>query len=123
MLKFYKCAECGNVVELLSELYGELSCCGEPMSELVPNTVEASKEKHVPFAQSADGKIIVSVGSVLHPMEEKHYIEWILFDDGVNQKRVTLKPGDKPEAVAEQTEKCVIYAYCNIHGLWKSNFS
>lgn len=122
MLKFYKCAKCGNVVELLHAGGGELFCCSEAMNELTANTVDASKEKHVPFVESVDGKLVAKVGSVTHPMEEKHYIEWILFDLGDSVKRVSLKPGDAPEACFCDVEKCDVYAYCNLHGLWKISF-
>lgn len=123
MLKFFKCPKCGNVVELLHEGPGQLVCCGEPMKELVANTVDASNEKHIPFVQNIDGKIVAKIGSVTHPMEEKHYIEWIAFEHDNTVKRIALKPGEAPEAHFKQVEKCTVYAYCNLHGLWKTNFS
>ena len=123
MLRFFKCQKCGNVTELLSDGGGVMSCCGEAMKELVANTVDAATEKHIPFVQTVDGKIVARIGSVTHPMEEKHYIEWILFADENTVKRVSLKPGDEPQAHYKLAGKCTVYAYCNLHGLWKSNFS
>ncbi len=123
MLRFFKCHKCGNIVELVKDGGGELNCCGEAMMELLANTVDASNEKHIPFVQTVDGKIVAKTGSTTHPMEEKHYIEWILFDDGTSIKKFALKPGEEPVAMIDQVEKCTVYSYCNLHGLWKSNFS
>ncbi len=121
-LQIYKCAACGNIVEMLHEGEGELICCGEPMKLFVENTVDAAKEKHIPVVEKIEGGFKVKVGSVPHPMEDKHYIEWIqiIADDG-RVYRKFLKPGREPEAVF-MIEASVIIAreYCNIHGLWKS---
>jgi superoxide reductase len=117
----YKCEACGNIVEVLHGGGGELVCCGEPMKLLVENTVDAAKEKHVPVVEQVDGGVKVSVGSVAHPMEEKHYIEWIeIIADGVSYKKF-LKPGDVPEAVFNVSATTITAReYCNIHGLWKA---
>lgn len=119
-LEVYKCEACGNIIEILHGGEGELVCCGEPMKRLIEDTVDAAKEKHVPVVEKIAGGVTVKVGSVSHPMEEKHYIEWIeiLADEKVY--RQFLNPGDSPEAtfmvVAEDIQP---RAYCNIHGLWK----
>ena len=121
-LQIYKCGVCGNIVELLHEGDGELVCCGEPMKLFVENTVDAAKEKHVPVVEKIEGGFRVKVGSVPHPMEDKHYIEWIqvIADDG-RVYRKFLKPDREPEAVF-MIDASVIIAreYCNLHGLWKS---
>lgn len=119
-LQIYKCEKCGNIVEVLHEGVGELVCCGAPMKLYRENTVDAAKEKHVPVVEKIEGGFKVKVGSVPHPMEEKHYIEWIeVIADGAAY-RAFLKPGDKPEAVfLIKAAKITAREYCNIHGLWK----
>jgi superoxide reductase len=119
-LEVYKCAVCGNIVEVLHGGAGELVCCGEPMKKMTENTVDAAKEKHVPVIEKIDGGFKVKVGSVAHPMEEKHYIEWIeVLADG-KVYRQFLKPTMKPEAVFNiQAESVTAREYCNLHGLWK----
>ncbi len=120
-LEVYKCEICGNIVEVLHEGTGELVCCGQPMVLLEEKTADTSTEKHVPFIKREDGKYVVIVGeNALHPMEEKHYIEWIELNvDGMIYKKF-LKPGDKPEAVFEVPEGKEVSAreFCNVHGLW-----
>lgn len=117
----YKCELCGNIVEVLHAGDGDLSCCGQPMKRVVENTVDASKEKHVPVVEKTAGGWKVSVGSVPHPMEEKHWIEWIeLVADGVSHRKY-LKPGDQPQALFAVEAKTVsVREYCNLHGLWKA---
>jgi len=118
----YKCSVCGNIVEVLYAGGGTLVCCGKPMELQVENTVDASKEKHVPVIEKTSDGILVKVGSVEHPMEEKHYIMWIELNvDGKVYKQF-LKPGDKPQALFKVDGK-VLYAreYCNLHGLWRSS--
>ncbi len=119
-LQIYKCDKCGNIVEVLHGGEGELVCCGEPMKLFVENTVDAAKEKHVPVVEKARGGIKVKVGSVPHPMEEKHYIEWVeIIVDG-KAYREFLKPGSAPEAVFDiKAEGVTAREYCNLHGLWK----
>jgi len=117
----YKCGLCGNVVEVLHAGDGELVCCGQPMTLVTENTVDASKEKHVPVIEKTEDGYIVKVGSVPHPMEEKHYIEWISLCTGNKTYRKFLSPGDAPEAkFCVKAEKVSAHAFCNIHGLWKS---
>jgi superoxide reductase len=120
-LQIYKCEICGNIVEVLHEGAGELVCCGQPMKLLVENTVDAAKEKHVPVIAKTASGVTVKVGSVTHPMEEKHYIEWIeIIADG-KVFRQFLKPGNAPEAVFEiKANKIEAREHCNLHGLWKA---
>jgi len=120
-LQVYKCEVCGNIVEMLHAGAGELVCCGAPMKNYVENTVDAAKEKHVPVVEKIAGGFKVKVGSVAHPMEEKHYIEWIeLLADG-KAYREFLQPGQAPEATFMiQAEKVLAREYCNLHGLWKA---
>lgn len=120
-LQVYKCEVCGNIVEMLHAGSGDMVCCGAPMKNYVENTVDAAKEKHVPVVEKIPGGFKVKVGSVPHPMEEKHYIEWIeLIADG-KAYREFLKPGQAPEATFEiQAEKVVAREYCNLHGVWKA---
>lgn len=117
----YKCGICGNLVEVIDAGKGDLVCCGEPMTLITENTVEASKEKHIPVIEKTADVYIVKVGSIPHPMEEKHFIEWISVCADNRTYRKFLKPGDAPEATfCIKADKIVAHAYCNIHGLWKS---
>ena len=120
-LEVYKCALCGNIVEVVHAGDGELVCCGEPMGLLTEHTVDAAKEKHVPVIVKVDGGYKVTIGSVAHPMEEKHYIEWIeLVADG-KAYRQFLKPGDAPEATFLVTAaKVTARELCNLHGVWSA---
>ena len=119
-LEVYKCGVCGNMVEMVHAGVGELVCCGQPMKLMVENTVDAAKEKHIPVVEKVDGGFKVKVGSVAHPMEEKHYIEWIeLIADG-RAYRQFLNPGDAPEVLfCIEADQITARAYCNIHALWK----
>ncbi len=120
-LQIYKCEVCGNIVEMLHEGKGQMFCCNEPMKLYEENTVDAAVEKHVPVISEADGGIKVKVGSIAHPMEDSHYIEWVEIIDGEKTCRVFLKPGQQPEAEFKCINKNVIAReYCNLHGLWKS---
>jgi len=120
-LQIYKCGVCGNMVEVVHASGGQLVCCGQPMNLMAENSVDASKEKHVPMIEKTSNGISVKVGSVPHPMEDKHYIEWIeIIVDG-KAYRQFLKPGDKPEAVfCVEGNDIIAREYCNVHGLWKS---
>ena len=119
-LEIYKCETCGNIVEVLHGGEGELVCCGKPMNLLVENTVDAAKEKHVPVIEKVEGGVKVKVGEVAHPMEDKHWIEWIeIIADG-KAYRQFLNPGETPEAIFNvEAEQVTAREYCNIHGLWK----
>ncbi len=120
-LQVYKCEICGNIVEVLHGGDGELACCGQPMKLIVENTVDAAKEKHVPVIEKVPGGFKVKVGSVAHPMEEKHFIEWIEITADGNAYRQFLCPGMVPE-VTFMLDAATVTAreYCNIHGLWKA---
>lgn len=120
-LEIYKCMVCGNIVEVLHTGVGSLVCCEQPMKLMTENTTDAAKEKHVPVIEKIDGGYKVKIGSVPHPMEEKHYIEWIeLIADG-RADREFLMPGQKPEAVFKVDAANVsAREYCNLHGLWKA---
>ncbi|MHC4069785.1 MAG: desulfoferrodoxin [Planctomycetota bacterium] len=119
-LEVYKCMACGNIVELVHGGDGELVCCGEPMKKLVAKSADEGKEKHVPVIEKLDGGIKVTVGSVAHPMEEKHYIEWIeVLADG-KAYRQFLEPGQAPEAVFNiKADSVSARENCSIHGLWE----
>lgn len=120
-LQIYKCEVCGNIVEMLHSGDGELVCCGASMKLFKENTVDAAKEKHIPVIEKIEGGFRVKVGSVPHPMEDKHYIEWIevITDDG-RAYRQFLNPGKAPEAVFKiDTNEITAREYCNLHGLWK----
>lgn len=120
LLQVYKCSLCGNIVEVVHAGEGELVCCGEPMKLIKENTVDAAKEKHVPVIEKVAGGYKVKVGSVPHPMEEKHYIEWIELTADGKVYRQFLKPGQVAEAVFMIEAKSVsAREYCNLHGLWK----
>ena len=120
----YKCEACGNITIVVHAADGELVCCGEPMKLMTENTVDAAKEKHVPVIEKTDGGYKVKVGSVAHPMEDKHYIEWIELMVGDTVYTRMLKPGDAPEAdfcACKAGDGPVeARAYCNLHGLWKA---
>jgi superoxide reductase len=120
-LDIYKCDICGNIVEVLHGGQGELVCCGQPMKQFVENTVDAAREKHVPVVERTASGFTVKVGSVPHPMEEKHYIEWIeVIADG-EAYREFLKPGGAPEATFNiSAQNITAREYCNLHGLWKA---
>lgn len=121
--KFYVCPVCGQVVEKVTDKGIPVVCCGKPMEELKANTTDASQEKHVPVVTVDGNKVNVTVGSVAHPMEAEHYIEWIYVQTENGGLRKTLKPGDAPEAeFCLGGDKAVaVYAYCNLHGLWKAD--
>jgi len=118
-LQVYKCEVCGNMVEVLHEGVGELVCCNQPMKLMAPKIADEGKEKHVPVIEKTDKGVKVKVGSVPHPMEQRHYIEWIAVhaDNGINRK--FLGPDQKPEAEFEiEGEVTLAREYCNVHGLW-----
>jgi len=119
-LEIYKCDVCGNIVEVLTGGVGRLVCCGQPMTLLEEQAADATTEKHVPVIEQTDDGYQVKVGSVPHPMQEEHYIEWIeLLADGVAYRRF-LKPGDAPEATFCVSATLVsAREHCNVHGLWK----
>ncbi len=120
--KFYICEHCGNIVAYVKDAGVAIMCCGEKMKELVPGTVEASKEKHIPVYSVENNIVTVKVGEVEHPMLDMHYIEWVSIQTNKGNQRKVLKPGEKCEvqfALLDGETVEAVYAYCNIHGLWK----
>ena len=119
--KFYRCPICGNIVARVYNSGVPVFCCGKPMEEIIPGTTDASAEKHIPVYEVKDNKVIVTVGSVEHPMTEEHYIQWICLVTSKGIQRVNLSSTDKPEAVffIGEEKPVAVYEYCNLHGLWK----
>lgn len=123
--KIFRCNHCGNIITHLTNSGVPVVCCGEKMVELVPNTTDAATEKHVPDVKVDGKKVIVTVGSVEHPMVEEHFIEWILVETKQGTQVKWLKAGQKPThefVLAEGDELVAVYEYCNLHGLWVKNF-
>ena len=121
--KFFICETCGNIVAAVKESGVPVMCCGEKMKEIIPGTVEASKEKHIPVYEINENIVKVTVGEVEHPMQEEHYIEWVSIQTKFGNQRKGLKPNTKPEVcftICEGDEVEAVYAYCNLHGLWKA---
>jgi len=119
LFEVYKCEVCGNITKVVHASGGTMVCCGKPMTLQQEKNSDQGKEKHVPVVEKSAKGIIVKLGSVPHPMEEKHYIEWIEVRDGNNVSVRGLLPGEKPEAefcVSDTNVKA--WAYCNVHGLW-----
>ena len=120
-LQVYKCEMCGNIVEVLHGGQGELVCCDQPMKLMEEQTADASTEKHVPVVEAGDAGVTVKVGSVPHPMEDEHHIEWVQIMSGDNVYRIFLKPGGAPEATFKLLKGDIsAREYCNVHGLWRS---
>ncbi len=118
----YKCNVCGHIIEIVHEGVGQLVCCNQPMQRLEENTVDAAQEKHVPVVEKTENGVKVKVGSVEHPMESSHYIEWIEITADGKTYRKFLRPGEKPEAAfCVDATNVEAREYCNIHGLWKKN--
>jgi superoxide reductase len=120
--KFFQCGVCGKMIAVVKDTVVPLMCCGRKMNELIPGTVEASAEKHIPVWSVEGNVVTVTVGSVIHPMAEEHFIEWISLQTKQGNQRKALKPGDTPTAcfaLCEGDEVEAAYAYCNLHGLWK----
>ena len=121
--KFLKCEHCGNMVGVVKESGVPLMCCGEKMEEIKPGIVEASKEKHIPVYNIEVNKVIVKIGEIEHPMQEEHYIEWVSIQTKFGNQRKALTPNSKPEVcftICDGDEVENVFAYCNLHGLWKS---
>lgn len=122
-MKFYRCEHCGNIVTFLNNVGVPVMCCGQKMTELVPGTVDASVEKHVPVVSRENGAVKVNVGAAEHPMLAEHYIQWIALETKQGCQVKYLSAGQKPEAafaLAQGDEVVAVYAYCNLHGLWKA---
>ncbi|HIT89507.1 MAG TPA: desulfoferrodoxin FeS4 iron-binding domain-containing protein [Candidatus Merdenecus merdavium] len=120
-VEFYRCESCGNLVALMKEAKGELTCCNQPMTKLEANVSDAAEEKHVPHVVEEEDVIRVSVGSTIHPMLPEHYIEWIALatDNEIIIKH--LKPGEHPVVEFENVKDGTVFAYCNLHDLWKKD--
>lgn len=121
--KFFICRKCGNMVAAVKESGVPVMCCGQKMEQLIPGTTEAAVEKHIPVYKREGNLLHVQVGSAEHPMIPEHYIEWISVQTKGGNQRKVLKPGEKPEtcfALCEGDEVEAVYAYCNLHGLWKA---
>ena len=120
--KFYICRHCGNQVEMIHDAGVNPICCGQKMEELIPNTVDASGEKHIPVVNVENGVVTVNVGSVDHPMADVHYIEWVYVQTEKGGLRKDLSPGETPRVSFQLGEEkaVAVYAYCNLHGLWKT---
>jgi len=120
-LQIYKCETCGNIIEVLHGGKGELVCCGKPMKLMEEQTADATTEKHVPVVETGDAGVTVRVGSVPHPMEDKHHIEWVQIMAGDDVYRIFLKPGGAPEGNFKILKGDIsAREYCNVHGLWRS---
>lgn len=121
--KFFICEHCGNIIGVIHDAGVPMMCCGQKLTQLIPGTVEASTEKHIPVAKVEGDKVKVSVGSVSHPMAEEHSILWVYLQTDKGGQRKNLTVGEAPEAVfALADEKpLAVYAYCNLHGLWKAD--
>lgn len=122
-MKFYRCPVCGQIVGIVKKTDSPMICCGKAMEELIPGIVDASYEKHVPEIRIDRHKVIVTVGSVPHPMAKEHCIEWIALETKCGNQRKVLSPGAEPKAcfrICHGDEVVAAYAYCNLHGLWKA---
>ncbi len=121
--KFYVCKHCGNIIAMVKSSGVPVVCCGEPMTQLIPGEIEASGEKHIPVYEVKDNKVFVSVGSVSHPMIPEHFIEWVSLQTKQGNQHKALQPGQEPKvcfSLCEGDEVEAVYAYCNLHGLWKA---
>ena len=122
--RFLKCNHCGNIVAMVEDKGVPVMCCGQKMAEIIPGTVEASREKHIPVYKVEGNKVLVTVGSVEHPMVAEHYIEWVSLQTKFGNQRKLLSAGNAPTvcfALCEGDEVEAVYAYCNLHGLWMAN--
>jgi superoxide reductase len=121
--KFYVCKKCGNLVGMVHDSGVNPVCCGEAMTEIKANSVDAAKEKHVPVVSVSGNTVQVKIGSVEHPMTAEHYIQWVYLETAKGGQRKNLNPGEKPEvsfSVTAEDKPIAVFAYCNLHGLWKT---
>ena len=122
-MKFYRCETCGQIVAIVKKTAAPVVCCGKPMKEIVPGTTDAAVEKHVPVWSVEGNTVKVRVGSAEHPMTAEHFIEWVSLSTKLGNQRKALVPGSKPEVtfgIVEGDEVEAVYAYCNLHSLWKA---
>ena len=121
--KFFICAHCGNIIAIVKDSGVPIMCCGEKMKEIIPGTTDASLEKHIPVYTVENNMVNVTIGSVEHPMIEEHYIEWVSLQTKQGNQCKALKPGQAPKvsfSICEEEEIEAVYAYCNLHSLWKA---
>ena len=121
--KFFICEHCGNIIAMVKNTGVPVMCCGQKMTEIIPGTTDAAVEKHVPVYEIRDNIVSVTVGAAEHPMLPEHYIEWISLQTKAGNQRKVLQPGDAPKAcfaICEGDEVEAVYAYCNLHSLWKA---
>ena len=118
-IKYFKCPICGNVIEVVNGDIQRIKCCSKTPELLIANTIDASLEKHVPVYEIDNNEIVVKVGDIIHPMEEKHYIMWVSLVTNDRVIHVELKPGNEPIVRFPYVKGSIIYEYCNLHGLWK----
>ena len=121
--QFFICKHCGNIIAYVKDSGVRVSCCGEEMQELIPGTTDAAREKHVPVYSVENGTVSVNVGEIDHPMLAEHYIEWVSLQTKFGNQRKQLKPGNAPSvtfALSDGDEVEAVYAYCNLHSLWKA---
>ena len=122
-MEFYRCAHCGQIVAMVKNKGVPILCCGEPMQKIIPGSTDAAAEKHVPVYAVKGNLVEVSVGSAAHPMTEEHYIEWVSLQTKMGNQRKALRPGDEPKVsfpLCDGDEVEAVYAYCNLHSLWKA---
>ncbi len=122
-MKFFRCKHCGNIIAYVKNSGVKVVCCGEPMEEITANSTDAAQEKHVPMVKVERNLVTVTVSSVEHPMTNEHYIEWVALETKLGNQRKNLQPNTKPEvqfSMLNGDEIKTVYAYCNLHGLWKS---
>ncbi len=122
-MKFYICRHCGNIIGKVKDAGVPVVCCGQKMEELIPGSVDAATEKHVPVVNVEGNIVNVRIGSVDHPMTEEHLIEWVYLETAEGGQKKVLKAGDAPAlsfALTEGDKAKAVYAYCNLHGLWKT---
>ncbi len=122
-MKFYRCSRCGQIISIVKKTGVPVMCCGQAMEEIVPGTTDASLEKHVPKYEVKENKVFVTVGAIEHPMTEEHYIEWVSLQTKFGNQRKALQPNMPPKvtfALLEGDEVEAVYAYCNLHSLWKA---
>lgn len=118
-LKLYKCMKCNNLIQQIDGSNTNIECCNTKMTKIEANTFEASTEKHIPVYELSNSEIIVTIGEIEHPMEEDHYIMWVMLESNNEVTKINLKPGDLPKVRFKYISNSTLYAYCNKHGLWK----
>ncbi len=122
-MEFYRCEHCGNIIAFVKNKGVPVMCCGQKMTKIEPQSIEASFEKHIPVFQQNGNIVSVNIGQVDHPMVQEHFIEWIAIETKTGNQRKTLLPNEKPKmdfALVEGDKLVSVYAYCNLHGLWKA---